>query len=107
MNRNLSNIEINILGRHYLVACEPEEEQNLHEAADHLNRLFAGMKQAAATADNEKVSVITALNLTDQLLKTRRMLREKVTHLIQLVETGGQSSATAGKKDSESLEITL
>jgi len=31
MNRNLSNIEINILGRHYLVACEPEEEQNLHE----------------------------------------------------------------------------
>lgn len=107
MNRNLSNIEINILGRHYLVACEPEEEQNLHEAASHLNQLFAGMKQAAATADNEKVSVITALNLTDQLLKTRRMLREKVTHLIQLVETGRESSGAGNRKDSESLEITL
>ncbi len=94
MNRNLSNIEINILGRNYLVACEPEEEQDLHEAASHLNRLISGMKHSSATADNEKVSVITALNLADQLLKTQRGWKEKVTRLARRVEAGCKSSGS-------------
>ena len=108
MSENCANVEINLMGREYLIACAPDEQENMHEALRYLNEQTSQMKRAAATADNEKVLAITALNLAAKLFSMRREWERKIKRLTRLVESGQTSlSPRRSRDDSESLEITL
>ena len=108
MSEDCANVEINLMGREYQIACAPNEEKNVHEAARYLNEQTSQMKQAATTTDNEKILAITALNLAAKLFSMRRELEQKIKRLTRLVESGQSSlSVRRSRDDSESLEITL
>ena len=108
MSKNSASVEISLMGKEYLIACAPNEEKNLHEAARYLNEQTTRMKQAVTTTDSEKIMAITALNLSARLLNMRCELEQKVQRMTRLVESRKSfPSVRQSRDDSESLEITL
>ena len=108
MSKNCANIEINLMGKEYLIACAPHEEKSVHAAARYLKEQTAQMRQTVTTTDNEKILAITALNLSANLLSMRHELEQKIKRLTQLIESGRRlPSMRRSRDDSESLEITL
>ena len=64
-----NSISIKILGRDYQIACGPDEENALRQAASYLNKQMEQVKKQGSTLGFEKIAVMTALNLSHELLQ--------------------------------------
>lgn len=82
-----NTLEIQLLGKEYKVACPPEEQQGLQNAADYLN---ARLGEAAAKGkfSGERLIAMVALNLAHELLD-------------QKGDSQGESIAASGTLDSD------
>ncbi len=60
-----------ILDREYQFTCEPGERNALKEAAALLDEKMREIKASGNLMALERIAVMTALNLTDELLKLR------------------------------------
>ena len=65
------NLDVTIMGREYRVACKPEERQELLDAVAHLDQQMREIRDASKQNNAERVAVMTALNVTHELLKVR------------------------------------
>ena len=65
-------ISVDILGREYQFACEPGESKALKEAAIYLDERMRAIKGAGRLMALERIAVMTALNLSDELLKSQK-----------------------------------
>ena len=65
-------ITVDILGREYQFACEPDERKALKEAALFLDERMRAIKGAGRLMALERIAVMTALNLSDELLKLQK-----------------------------------
>jgi cell division protein ZapA len=65
-------ISVAILDREYQFACEPEERKALKEAAIFLDERMRSIKGAGRLMALERIAVMTALNLSDELLKLQK-----------------------------------
>ena len=73
MNKPSSEpISVDILGREYQFACAPDERQALREAALFLDERMREVKGAGRLMALERIAVMTALNLSDELLKLQK-----------------------------------
>ncbi len=66
-----SSLDVTIMGREYRVACKPEERQELLDAVAHLDKQMREIRDASKQNNAERVAVMTALNVTHELLKVR------------------------------------
>ena len=81
-------ISVAILDRDYQFACEPEERKALREAAIFLDDRMRSIKGAGRLMALERIAVMTALNLSDELLKlqkTEKHRKEKVDSRIRML----------------------
>ena len=81
-------ISVDILGREYQFACEPDERQALKEAALFLDERMRAIKGAGRLMALERIAVMTALNLSDELLKlqeTEKHRQENVDNRIRML----------------------
>jgi len=65
-------ISVSILDREYQFSCQPEERQALKEAALFLDERMRSVKGAGRLIALERIAVMTALNLSDELLKSQK-----------------------------------
>jgi len=65
-------ISVSILDREYQFACEPAERKALTEAAMFLDERMRSIKGAGRLIALERIAVMTALNLSDELLKLQK-----------------------------------
>ena len=65
------NLDVNIMGRDYRVVCKPEERQELLDAVAYVDRQMREIRDSAKQNNAERVAVMTALNVTHELLKVR------------------------------------
>jgi cell division protein ZapA len=65
---DVQQLTVDILGRPYRLACEPGEETSLKASALALDARLRKLKASAPNATLDRVAVITALNLTHELL---------------------------------------
>lgn len=65
-----TTLDIKIQGRDYRVACAPEEMTSLQAAADVLNARMNELAKATKSS-GERLAVMAALNLADELNKAR------------------------------------
>jgi len=63
------SITISVLGRDYLIACPPDEEESLRRAARYLDQQMEQMRGRSASLGYEKIAVLAALNITHDFLK--------------------------------------
>ncbi len=65
-------ISVAILDREYQFACKPEERKALKEAAVYLDERMRSIKDAGRLMSLERIALMTALNLSDELLKLQK-----------------------------------
>ncbi len=65
-------VTVRILDREYRVMCQPDERRGLVEAALFLDGEMRSIRDSGKVMAVEKIAVMCALNLADQLLKLRQ-----------------------------------
>ena len=71
MSNPTDSVSISILDRNYQFTCLPDEREALRAAALHLDGKMREVKSAGNLMALERVAVMAALNLSDELLKLR------------------------------------
>ena len=61
-------VSIDILDKSYQVACEPEQEQELQQAARDLDDQMRASRSTGKVIGLERVAIMAALNLSHQVL---------------------------------------
>jgi cell division protein ZapA len=72
METNAEPITVSILDREYQFSCQPEERKALREAATLLDDRMRSIKGEGRLMALERIAVMTALNLSDELLRLQK-----------------------------------
>jgi len=101
MNDRIARVSVRILEKEYQVACPIEERTDLLDAAEYLNSKMREIRDSGAVVGLDRVAVMAALNIANELLKDRRKepgndhgLLDRVRGLRERVE----SAITRGKQ---------
>jgi len=65
-------INITIMGRDFSVACPPEEQEDLMDAARYLDKNMKDIQKTGKIIGAERCAIMAALNITNDLLQLRR-----------------------------------
>ncbi len=61
-------MNISIMGRDFCVSCPEEESDELHLAADYLDKKIQEIKAEGKVVGSESIAIIAALSITHELL---------------------------------------
>ena len=75
MNKETATLNLSILGKEYKVACPKEKESDLLHASRLLDDRMRSIRNASRTASADRIAIIAALNVTDELEQVRRELK--------------------------------
>jgi cell division protein ZapA len=64
-------VEVNIMGRNYRVSCAIDEREALLAAVAYVDRKMTEIKAASKVAGAERIAVMAALNIANELLSTK------------------------------------
>ncbi len=64
-------VKVKLLERDIQLACPPDEVENLHAAAKHLDNHLRDLRKRSSSSTPEKLALVAAMNMTSQLLKAR------------------------------------
>jgi len=70
-------VAVRILDREYRVMCAPGERRGLMEAALYLDARMREIRDSGKLSSAEKIAVMCALNLSDELLKLRQQEQDR------------------------------
>jgi len=65
-------LDVHILGRDFKVACKEHERAELQEAVAFLDGRMREIREAGKTAGVDRIAVMAALNIANELLRARR-----------------------------------
>jgi cell division protein ZapA len=71
-NSSSEPISVDILDREYQFACKADEREALKQAAMFLDERMRAIRGAGRLMALERIAVMTALNLSDELLKLQK-----------------------------------
>lgn len=72
MSKDTSPVKVTILEKEYLIACEESEKEALRNSADFLNQKMNEMKKDGGVIGAERIAVMTALNIANELLAYKK-----------------------------------
>ncbi len=73
---NAQPISISILDKDYKVTCPPDEQSALLESAKFLDHKMREVRDTGNILGSERIAVITALNMANDLLRTSNVDKE-------------------------------
>lgn len=68
---NNKTVFVNILDKDYQVACPPEQQEGLKQAAKHLDEQMRQIRQSGKVIGVDRISVMAALNLSYEALQLK------------------------------------
>ncbi len=71
MNTKNNTLDVTIMGRTYKVACSDGEREDLLSAVSLLDRKMNEIKAVGKVASAERIAVMAALNIANELLGSR------------------------------------
>ena len=66
-----NKVTILIMGKEYQISCPPEHEQSLIQAALNLDKQMRAISESGKVIGLERIAIMTALNLSHELLQLR------------------------------------
>ncbi|MDT8449357.1 MAG: cell division protein ZapA [Wenzhouxiangellaceae bacterium] len=78
-------VTVRILDREYQVVCTPEERRGLMEAALYLDGQMREIRESGRLSSLEKIAVMCALNMADELLKLRQQNVDRSANVDQRI----------------------
>jgi cell division protein ZapA len=64
-------LQINVMGREFRVACPENEQKELLEAVDYLNKKMSDIRDNGKVIGLERIAIMAALNIAHELLTTK------------------------------------
>ncbi len=71
MSEKAKPLEVTIMGRNYRVACAEDEREALLAAVAYVDRKMTEIKALKKIAGTERIAVMAALNIANELLSIR------------------------------------
>ena len=81
----MMTVDVRILDRSNKLACEPSEEEQLQKAVSLLEQKLQDMRRSMPRLESERVAVLTALSLAQEVLSLNKDLQEQ-THCQRLIK---------------------
>ena len=75
MKKESTTLTLTILGKEYKVACPKEKESDLLHASRLLDDRLRNIRNAGRTASADRIAIIAALNVTDELEQVKAELK--------------------------------
>ena len=72
MSERMVRIGVRILEKDYQIACLPEERTELLDSAEYVNQKMREIRDAASMVGLDRIAVMAALNLANELLKLKK-----------------------------------
>ncbi len=69
MSSDKNTTEITLLDRKYLIACTPQEQEDLFRAARFLNERMTDIRLGGKVLSMERLAILAALNITNEMLQ--------------------------------------
>jgi len=71
MSEKVKSLEVNIMGRNYRVTCADDEREALLAAVAYIDKKMTEIKAASKVAGTERIAVMAALNIANELLSVK------------------------------------
>lgn len=85
MSSPIVTTTIEILGKQYPVRCVESEVLSLQQAASYLNKQMQDVQDSGKAINLERIAIITALNITHQLLQLNSQQASLVSRINQRI----------------------
>lgn len=86
-------VNISIMGKDYLVACDEEERQELLRSAEYLSHKMCEIRDSGKIIGTDRIAVMAALNITHELLNqdgdvdnSQNAIRDRIMSLSNKIE---------------------
>jgi len=94
-------ISVRVLEKEYQVACPVEERSDLLDSAEYLNGKMREIRDAGNVVGLDRIAVMAALNIANELLKLRnqdRSLNTDVGNRIKQLRERVETALTQGRQ---------
>ncbi|MGH8640220.1 MAG: cell division protein ZapA, partial [Burkholderiales bacterium] len=71
VSADAKGLQINVMGREFRVACPENEQKELLEAVDYLNKKMNDIRDNGKVIGLERIAIMAALNIAHELLTTK------------------------------------
>jgi cell division protein ZapA len=102
MSSDPTRVSVKILEKEYHVTCPPEERPALLDSAEYLNRKMREIRDSGKVIGLDRIAVMAALNIVNDLLKVRdhdegvetdlatrlKVMRERVENVLTRSQLG-------------------
>ena len=80
----MANVNIKFNGKDFLLSCDDGQEEHLEELLTHINQKFSNLKNDLGNIGENKLLLITSVQIMDEYFETKKKVEEKKTELKNL-----------------------
>ncbi|MDA7487180.1 cell division protein ZapA [Candidatus Pelagibacter ubique] len=80
----MANVNIKFNGKEFLLSCDDGQEEHLEELLTHINEKFSSLKNDLGNIGENKLLLITSVQIMDEYFETKKKVEQKKTELQNL-----------------------
>ena len=80
----MANVNIKFNGKDFLLSCDDGQEEHLEELLTHINQKFSNLKNDLGNIGENKLLLITSVQIMDEYFETKKKVEQKKTELNNL-----------------------
>jgi len=80
----MANVNIKFNGKDFLLSCDDGQEEHLEELLTHINQKFADLKSDLGNIGENKLLLITSVQIMDEYFETKKKVEQKKIELNNL-----------------------
>ena len=80
----MANVNIKFNGKEFLLSCDNGQEEHLEELLTHINQKFSDLKSDLGNIGENKLLLITSVQIMDEYFETKKKIEQKKTELQNL-----------------------
>jgi len=80
----MANVNIKFNGKDILLSCDDGQEEHLEELLTHINQKFADLKSDLGNIGENKLLLITSVQIMDEYFETKKKVEQKKIELNNL-----------------------
>ena len=80
----MANVNIKFNGKDFLLSCDDGQEEHLEELLTHINQKFSNLKNDLGNIGENKLLLITAVQIMDEYFETKKKVEQKKIELKDL-----------------------
>ena len=80
----MANVNIKFNGKEFLLSCDDGQEEHLEELLIHINEKFNSLKNDLGNIGENKLLLITSVQIMDEYFETKKKVQQKKTELQNL-----------------------